>query len=315
MNAVLLVMEHHEAFSPVNLSTLSAALKISTKVDAVVLGHNLANSLLELKKLGVFDKVWVGDSLSLAHPLAEQYAPILAELAKAYTHVIFPATTFGKNIMPRLGALLDVQPISEITHIISPDTFERPIYAGNAILTVQSSDKIKLISVRATAFDKYAASNAENKSSEIVNISSQISDYALSIFKALDTPALTRPELTAAKIVVSGGRGLKNKENFILIEQLADILGAAVGATRAAVDAGFVPNDYQVGQTGKIVAPVLYIAIGISGAIQHIAGMKDSKIIVAINKDPDAPIFKVADYGLVGDLFELVPALVKKLKC
>lgn len=313
MNKILLVIEHHDALSTVNLNIITAAKKLSDAIDAVILGQDLDNKLSKLKDLNCLNKIWVADNPTLSYPIAELQAPILAELAKNYTHILFPATTFGKNLMPRLGALLDVQPISDITNICSENTFERPIYAGNAILTVQSTDKIKLISVRATAFEGYISQNTEIKSTEIVKLNNLAFQSPASQFKSLDTPKLTRPELTAAKIVVSGGRGLKNKENFQLIEQLADTLGAAVGATRAAVDAGFVPNDYQVGQTGKMVAPILYFAIGISGAIQHIAGMKDSKIIVAINKDPEAPIFQIADYGLVGDLFELVPELQKNL--
>ncbi len=312
MNKVLLVIEHHAEVSPVNLNVMTAALELSNTIDAVILGHDLNSLATELKNLNCFDKIWVGDNINLTYPLAEIQAPILSELAKNYTHVLFPATTYGKNIMPRVGAQIDSQPISDITKICAEDTFERPIYAGNAILTVQTQDKIKLLSIRATAFDKHVSEKLAEKSTEITNLPELSFDNRLSsTFKSLDAPKLTRPELTTAKIVVSGGRGLKNKENFQIIEALADKLGAAVGATRAAVDAGFVPNDYQVGQTGKIVAPLLYIAIGISGAIQHIAGMKDSKIIVAINKDPDAPIFQVADYGLVGDLFELVPAFQK----
>lgn len=313
MNKTLLVIEHHDGLSSVNLNIITAAKKLSDAIDAVILGQDLDNKLSKLKDLNCLDKIWVADNPALSYPIAELQAPILAELAKNYTHILFPATTFGKNLMPRLGALLDVQPISDITNICSENTFERPIYAGNAILTVQSIDKIKLISVRATAFEGYISQNTAIKPTEIVQLNNLAFQAPASQFKSLDTPKLTRPELTAAKIVVSGGRGLKNKENFQLIEQLADTLGAAVGATRAAVDAGFVPNDYQVGQTGKMVAPILYFAIGISGAIQHIAGMKDSKIIVAINKDPDAPIFQIADYGLVGDLFELVPELQKHL--
>lgn len=313
MNKVLLVIEHHRSISPVNLNVITAALALSTKIDAVILGDDINTISTELKNLNCFNRIWVGDNINLTYPLAETQAPLLAELAKSYTHVLFPATSFGKNIMPRVGALIDAQPISDVTKICAEDTFERPIYAGNAILTVQSNDKIKLLSIRATAFDKYQPIETVNHALEIIPLENLSFNNTSSKFKSLDTPKLTRPELTSAKIVVSGGRGLKNKENFQLIENLADQLGAAVGATRAAVDAGFVPNDYQVGQTGKIVAPVLYIAIGISGAIQHIAGMKDSKIIVAINKDPDAPIFQISDYGLVGDLFELVPALQKYL--
>lgn len=313
MNTVLLIIEHDEALSIVNEKQLSAALQLAEKIDAVVLGNNVSNIVEILKNFEVFNKIWQVEDVQLAHPLAEKQAPILAKLAKNYTHVLFPASTFGKNLMPRVGALLDVQPISDITKIYSEDTFERPIYAGNALLKLQSNDKIKLISIRTTAFDKYKKSE-KNKQTIIEMIPYQDSGEKLSQFKKRERPELIRPELISAKIIVAGGRGLKSKENFAIIEKLADTLGAAVGATRAAVDAGFVPNDYQIGQTGKIVAPDLYIAIGISGAIQHIAGMKDSKIIVAINKDPDAPIFQVADYGLVGDLFEWVPQLQKLLE-
>ena len=241
---------------------------------------------------------------SFANGLAENVAEQALALASGYTHVLAPATAYGKNILPRVAARLDVGQISEITKVDSPDTFERPIYAGNAIATVQSVDSIKVITVRATGFD--AASTGGSAAIETITA---VADSGKSAFVSRELAKSDRPELTAAKIIVSGGRGMGSAENFKILEPLADKLGAAMGASRAAVDAGYVPNDYQVGQTGKIVAPQLYIAIGISGAIQHLAGMKDSKVIVAINKDPDAPIFGVADYGLVGDLFTLVPEL------
>jgi len=244
-----------------------------------------------------------------ANPLAETFAPLIQGLAGNYSHVLAPATTFGKNVMPRVAALLDVQQISEISGIVDGDTFERPIYAGNAVATVQSSDSVKIITVRATGFD---AAEAEGGSADIVETAAA-DNPGISEFIGTELTKSDRPELTAAKIIISGGRGMQDGENFVMLEKVADILGAAVGASRAAVDSGFVSNDYQVGQTGKIVAPELYIAVGISGAIQHLAGMKDSKVIVAINKDEEAPIFQVADYGLVADLFKAVPELEAEL--
>jgi electron transfer flavoprotein alpha subunit len=308
--AVLVLAEHDNAtLKPATLNTVSAAAKLGDEVHVLVAGANCGGAAQAAAKVAGVSKVLVADSPALEHPLAENLAPLVVEQARSYSHVLAPATSFGKNLVPRVAALLDVAALADITAVVSADTFERPIYAGNAVATVQSADPIKLITVRGTAFD---AAAAEGGSAAIENLSAgATSDRARFVSQELSKSE--RPELTSAKVIVSGGRGMGSGENFAMLEALADKLGAAVGASRAAVDAGFVPNDYQVGQTGKIVAPELYIAVGISGAIQHLAGMKDSKVIVAINKDEEAPIFQVADYGLVGDLFKIIPELTDSL--
>lgn len=305
---ILVVAEHENAaLAPATLNTVAAAAKIGGDVHVLVAGQNVAGIAEAAAKIAGVAKVLVADNAAYAHALPENVAPLIQELASGYTHVLAPATTNGKNILPRVAALLDVDQISEIIAVESADTFKRPIYAGNAIATVQSSAAVKVITVRTTGFDAVAAEGG----SAAVEAVSAAHDAGKSSFVGEELAKSDRPELTAAKIVVSGGRGMGNGDNFKHLYTLADKLGAAVGASRAAVDAGFVPNDMQVGQTGKIVAPQLYIAVGISGAIQHLAGMKDSKVIVAINKDEEAPIFQVADYGLVADLFEAVPELEK----
>ena len=288
---------------------LTAASAIGGEVHVLVAGANCRSAAEEAAKLAGVAKVLLADSATLEHPSAEDLAALVLSLAKSYSHLVAPATTFGKNFMPRVAALLDVAQISDISAVTSPDTFERLIYAGNAIARVQSRDPIKVITVRGTAFP---AAKPSGNAAPIEAVAPPAAS-GLSRFVGAALARSERPELTAARVIVSGGRGMQSGENFKLLEKLADRLGAAVGASRAAVDAGFVPNDYQVGQTGKIVAPELYIAVGISGAIQHLAGMKDSKVIVAINKDEEAPIFQVADYGLVGDLFQIVPALEAEL--
>ncbi|MDQ7970810.1 MAG: FAD-binding protein, partial [Oxalicibacterium faecigallinarum] len=277
-------------------------------VHVLIAGHNADAAAQAAAKAAGVTKVLVADGAQFADGLAENVAAQALALAAGYSHILAPATAFGKNILPRVAAKLDVAQISEITKVVSADTFERPFYAGNAIATVQSSDATKVITVRTTAFDL----PADGGSAAVENVSA-VADSGKSSFVSREIATSARPELTAAKVVVSGGRGLGSEESFKILEPLADKLGAAMGASRAAVDAGYVPNDWQVGQTGKVVAPDLYIAVGISGAIQHLAGMKDSKVIVAINKDAEAPIFSVADYGIVGDLFEVVPAFVKEL--
>ena len=308
--SILVIAEHDNAsLKGATLNTLTAAAAIGGEIHLLVAGSDCGVAAKEAAEVAGVAKVLVADNAVYAHQLAENVAALATELAADYDVVLAPATGNGKNILPRVAALLDTQMISEIISVESPDTFKRPIYAGNVIATVQSGDSKKVITVRATAFDAVEASGG---SAEVVSLD-QVTDAGVSSFVSEELAGSDRPELTAANIVVSGGRGMQNGDNFKLIEAVADKLNAAMGASRAAVDAGFVPNDMQVGQTGKIVAPDLYIAVGISGAIQHLAGMKDSKIIVAINKDEDAPIFQVADYGLVADLFEALPALEAQL--
>ncbi|NVK23810.1 MAG: electron transfer flavoprotein subunit alpha/FixB family protein [Gammaproteobacteria bacterium] len=305
----LLVAEHDN--SELKLDThkaVDAITKMGGDIHVLVAGAGCQSVAEHAAKLQGVSKVLVADHDLLAHGLAENLAPLVVDLADDYSHIVAPATTTGKNFMPRVAAALDVEQISDIIEVVSSDTFKRPIYAGNAIATVQSEYAKKVITVRTAAFDKVS----ETGSAEIVSLEA-VADAGISNFVKQELTESERPELTAAGVVISGGRGMQNGDNFTLLEGIADKLGAAVGASRAAVDAGFVPNDMQVGQTGKIVAPDLYIAVGISGAIQHLAGMKDSKVIVAINKDPEAPIFQVADYGLEADLFEALPELETKL--
>ncbi|HJV86311.1 MAG TPA: electron transfer flavoprotein subunit alpha/FixB family protein [Noviherbaspirillum sp.] len=305
----LVIAEHDNAsLKGSTLNTVTAAVQCGGDVHVLVAGGNCGAAAEAASKIAGVAKVLVADAPHLANGLAENVAEQVIALAGNYSHILAPATAYGKNIAPRVAARLDVGQISEITKVDSPDTFERPIYAGNAIATVQSSDPVKVITVRTTGFDA-AATNGNAAVEQIT----AVADTGKVAFLSRELAKSDRPELTAAKVVVSGGRGMGSGENFKILEPLADKLNAAMGASRAAVDAGFVPNDWQVGQTGKIVAPQLYIAVGISGAIQHLAGMKDSKTIVAINKDPEAPIFSVADYGIVGDLFEIVPQLVAEL--
>ncbi|GGJ90506.1 electron transfer flavoprotein subunit alpha/FixB family protein [Pseudomonas matsuisoli] len=307
---VLVIAEHtNGALVPATLNTVAAAQQIGGDIHVLVVGEGVNAVAEEAAKIAGVSKVRMADDAAYAHQLPENIAPLVAGLGAEYSHILCAATTNGKNFMPRVAAQLDVDQISEIIGVDSADTFKRPIYAGNAIATVQSSAAIKVITVRTTGFDAVAAEGG----SAAVETVSGAGDSGKSSFVGEELAKSDRPELAAAKVVVSGGRGMQNGENFKHLYSLADKLGAAVGASRAAVDAGFVPNDMQVGQTGKIVAPQLYIAVGISGAIQHLAGMKDSKVIVAINKDEEAPIFQVADYGLVADLFEAVPELEKSL--
>jgi electron transfer flavoprotein alpha subunit len=306
----LVIAEHDNAsLKGSTLNTVTAALACGGDVHVLVAGSNCGAAAAAAAQVAGVSKVIVADAAHMADGLAENVAEQALAIAGNYSHILAPATAYGKNILPRVAAKLDVAQISEITKVDSPDTFERPIYAGNAIATVQSTDKIKVITVRSTGFDAAAATGG----SAATETATAVADSGKSSFVGRELAKSDRPELTAAKIIVSGGRGMGSGDNFKILEPLADKLGAGMGASRAAVDAGFVPNDWQVGQTGKIVAPSLYIAVGISGAIQHLAGMKDSKVIVAINKDPEAPIFSVADYGIVGDLFEIVPELVKEL--
>jgi electron transfer flavoprotein alpha subunit len=308
--AILVIAEHDNAtLKAATLTTLGAAARLGGDIHVLVAGSNCHAVAEAAAKAAGVAKVFLAHASAYEHPLAETLAPRVADLAKEYSHVLAPASSFGKDLMPRVAALLDVAALADITGVVSADTFERPIYAGNAIATVQSADPIKVITVRGTAF---AAVPAEGGTGVIEEVAPSEAT-GLSRFVGQELSKSERPDLTSARIIVSGGRGMGSGENFALLNALADKLGAAVGASRAAVDAGYAPGDFQVGQTGKIVAPELYVAVGISGAIQHIAGMKSSKVIVAINKDPDAPIFQLADYGLVGDLFKVLPELTEAL--
>lgn len=308
--AILVIAEHdNSTLKGATLNAVTAASQMGGDLHVLVAGAGCGAAAEAAAQVAGVAKVLVADNAAYEHQLAENMGKLVAELAKDYSHIVSPATTTGKNFMPRVAALLDVAQISDITAVESDNTFQRPIYAGNAIATVESLDAVKVITVRGTAFDAAAAEGG----SAAVEAVDATHDAGISSFVGEEMAQSDRPELTAADVIISGGRGMGNGENFAMLEKVADKLGAAVGASRAAVDAGFVPNDMQVGQTGKIVAPELYIAVGISGAIQHLAGMKDSKIIVAINKDEEAPIFSVADYGLVADLFEAVPELEQKI--
>ncbi len=309
---VLVFAEHdNKSVKKSTLNTITAAQKIGGDVHVLVAGHECAGAAKAAAQVAGVAKVLHADAKQLDDEIAENVAALMVGLAKNYSHLLAPATSNGKNVMPRVAALLDVQQVSDIISVESPDTFVRPIYAGNALATVKSKDKIKVITVRTTGFDAVADSGG---SAPVEKVEAP-ADSGLSSFVGREVSKSERPELTSAKVIVSGGRGMANGENFKkVLEPLADQLGAAMGASRAAVDAGFVPNDWQVGQTGKIVAPDLYVAVGISGAIQHLAGMKDSRVIVAINKDEEAPIFSVADYDIVGDLFQVVPQILEELK-
>ena len=308
--SVLVLIEHdNQNIKASSLNTITAAKKIDKSVHAIVLGENCSKVGEQISKCEGIEEVFIADNSIFKNHVAENISPVIFELSNKYSHILAPSSTFGKNIMPRVAALLDVAQISDIISIESNDTFVRPIYAGNANLKLQSTDSKKIITVRTTNFEATKISGGNGKITKI----EKKDDPGLSKFVKNELNKSDRPELTSAGIIISGGRGMESGKNFSLLEEIADKLKAAVGSSRAAVDAGFVPNDYQVGQTGKVVAPELYIAVGISGAIQHLAGMKDSKIIVAINKDEEAPIFQVADYGIVGDLFKILPELSKEL--
>lgn len=309
-SGVLVLAEHNnEALKRSTHSVLNAALQLSEEITVLVVGSQCQKAAEMASFFPNIKKVIIADAKSFKHGLAENVAPLIVELSQNFHCILAPATTFGKNILPRVAALLDVSQVSEITQIISNDTFLRPIYAGNAEATVQSFDPVKVITVRPSAFEPIELGNIAVTVESYANVT----DAKQSQFIKEEQTLSKRPELSAARVVVAGGRGLMSQENFKLLEEIADLLHGAIGASRAAVDAGFIPNEFQIGQTGKVVAPDLYIAVGISGAIQHLAGMKESKVIVAINKDPDAPIFQVADYKLVGDLFQILPELSKEL--
>ncbi len=308
--SILVIAEHNnKEIKGATLSTIAAASKLGSNIDLLIVGDDISTIVEESKNIDSISKIVSCDDSLYAHNLAENLSKLVCTISSQYSYIMTSATTFGKNLLPRISAKLDVQQISDIISVESEDTFKRPIYAGSCIATVKSNDDVKVISVRATAFDPVQ----KNNSNVPVSIIDVAGSAGISEFVSEELAKSDRPELTAASIIISGGRGMQSGDNFHLLDSIADKLGAAVGASRAAVDAGFVPNDYQVGQTGKIVAPDLYIAVGISGAIQHLAGMKDSKVIVAINKDEDAPIFQVADYGLVSDLFTSLPELEAKL--
>ena len=309
MNTLVIAEHDNSSLKGATLNTIAAATAVSGDVTVIVAGQDIGSVIEEAQTLDGVTKILKCDSEVYANAIAEDLTSLIISNCDGYSHIMAPSTTFGKNLMPRISAKLDSQQISDIISVESDDTFKRPIYAGSCIATVKSNDSVKVITVRSTAFDPVSTSNS---GIEVVDIEAQ-SSLGISKFISEEIAKSDRPELTAANIVISGGRGMQSGDNFHLLDSIADKLGAAVGASRAAVDAGFVPNDYQVGQTGKIVAPDLYIAVGISGAIQHLAGMKDSKVIVAINKDEDAPIFQVADYGLVADLFNALPELEASL--
>ena len=309
MNVLVLADHDNGQLAGATLNTVTAASQIGGDIHVLVAGDASGDVARAAADVAGVAKVLVANGDSLGHGIAENVAPLIQEMASGYSHLFAPATTTGKNIMPRVAALLDVMQISDIVQVVDANTFQRPIYAGNALATVTSDEAIKIVTVRSTAFE---AAAADGGSASIEDAAAGI-DAGLSSYVKSELSSSERPELTSAPIVISGGRGMQDGSNFAMLEKVADKLGAAVGASRAAVDAGFVPNDYQVGQTGKVVAPDLYVAVGISGAIQHLAGMKDSKVIVAINKDDEAPIFQVADFGLVADLFEAVPEFEKEL--
>ena len=308
--SILVIADHnHETILPATLNAVAAAGEIGGDISVLVAGSGCGAAAKAAAEIAGVSTVLVADSSEYTNGLAENIAPLISSVASSYSHILAPATTYGKNIMPRVAALIDTVQISDIVKVVDAATFQRPIYAGNALATVSSDEAVTIITVRSTAFDPAAASGGTAN----IETVSATGEAGLSSFEKSELSKSERPELTSASIVVSGGRGMQDGANFVMLEKVADKLGAAVGASRAAVDAGFVPNDYQVGQTGKVVAPDLYMAVGISGAIQHLAGMKDSKVIVAINKDDEAPIFQVADYGLVADLFDAVPELDKEL--
>lgn len=311
MKTLIIVEHNNDSVKPSTYSTITAASKISDKIDALMIGYNNDSAIDELKKSDHLNKIFNINKKGLENPIAENFSNHILDFLKNndYSHILTPSSTFGKNLSPKIATELDVQQISDIISIIDSDTFERPIYAGNAIAKVKSLDKIKVLTVRPTCFEPCGLSS----NVEVETVMFDNTEVSSVSYVGLDESKSDRPELTSAKVIISGGRGMQNGDNFKLLEGIADKLGAAMGASRAAVDAGFVPNDWQVGQTGKIVAPDLYVAVGISGATQHIAGIKDSKFIASINKDEEAPIFNFSDYGLVADLFEILPELEKKL--